>query len=740
MQSFYPRSADTGAKPTLKPEDVWRAVCLIPEGMDPAQMCQPEPERKSSLVLLREPRKRLGGTSSRRAPSRPQRPPLRGSSPNEDAPPNRSDRRTESHRSAPVATAPSRCGGTEAEPVVPMRRAREPVAVPAPARHREESECVQGTRSAQSIPTGSTSLVELIDRGTYGMGPAGRRAPSRAPSASAGRAESLPPQAQARVWAAPSEEPRRGMWDQGTRASLEQAARASLTSRQSQLRARSAWAEGSERRTEDSDPWAAYFNPELRTSKEEAMPVWGKLPLRLKRERSQRPVKEGAAELTTGHIPVLRDESINCLLGGPDGTEGFYADGTFGRGGHSTEILRRLSDSGRLWAFDVDPNAIAVGRKLEELDQRFSMIHRPFADVHKSLPDGLELSGMLLDIGFSSPQVDDGGRGWSCYQDGPLDLRMNFKAGIPAWKWLQTATPGELAWVVYENGEDDDPILCHRIAEAALERQRRCGPYTSTLELSTCIQEVKRGLDDRRQHPAKLAFQGIRNFINQEMQQLADAMSAQFQRLKYGGRAVVITFKPREEQVLENWLRQNEDGWASPLASQVSPDRLGELFPLLSSVQPYAARRLMAPIRPSAEEVRRNSRSRSAMVHTFIKEPRRPPFQKLGPCLRSSGSSNGKPGDWLCTHCRGVNAAHNETCQKCVSSYVEVSKALGQGWSPRSVGQALKQNPHAPVVPCHRIVRADRSLGGYFGATSLEDAQVKTKADSSGGYLEDHGT
>ena len=207
-----------------------------------------------------------------------------------------------------------------------------------------------------------------------------------------------------------------------------------------------------------------------------------------------------------------------------------------------------MSGTGRLWSFDVDPNAIAVGRKLEELDERFSMIHRPFADVHKSLPDGLELSGMLLDIGFSSPQVDDGGRGWSCYQDGPLDLRMNFKAGIPAWKWLQTATPAELAWVVYENGEDDDPILCHRIAEAALERQRRCGPYTSTLELSTCIQEVKRGLDDRRQHPAKLAFQGIRNFINQEMQQLADAMAAQFQRLKYGGRAVVITFKPREEK------------------------------------------------------------------------------------------------------------------------------------------------------------------------------------------------
>ena len=174
------------------------------------------------------------------------------------------------------------------------------------------------------------------------------------------------------------------------------------------------------------------------------------------------------------------------------------------------------------------------------------MIHRPFADVDQCLPEDVELSGMLLDIGFSSPQVDDGGRGWSCYQDGSLDLRMNFEAGLPAWQWLQQVSGGELASVVYENGEDDDPIMCHRIAEAALERQRRLGPYTSTLELANCIEEVKGGLDDRRQHPAKLAFQGLRNFINQEMCQLAQAMEAMFRRLKFYGRAVIITFKPKE--------------------------------------------------------------------------------------------------------------------------------------------------------------------------------------------------
>ena len=590
---------------------------------------QPEP-RKPSLVFLREPRRRLGG-SAQRAPSRPQRPPseeVRAKP--EEVRPKPEVGAEAGHRSQPRPVAPERSRDLRHPTAPDLRPPAAAVAESPLIRTREERERVK------VLSSGSTSLVDLIDRGTYGMGPAGRRA------SSARRSDSVPPTVK-------KNGRQKGAWDQGTRASLDQARRAS---RGSQLRAKSAWTAREAQTPDVEDPWAAYFNPDMRAARD-ATPVWGKVPLRIGRDRSQRPaVREASAELTTGHIPVLRDESINCLLGGPDGDQGYYADGTFGRGGHSTEILRRLSVKGRLWAFDVDPNAVAVGRKLEELDERFSMIHRPFADVHESLPSGLELSGMLLDIGFSSPQVDDGGRGWSCYQDGPLDLRMNFKAGIPAWKWLQTATPGELAWVVYENGEDDDPILCHRVAEAALERQRRCGPYSSTLELSTCIQEVKRGLDDRRQHPAKLSFQGIRNFINQEMQQLADAMEAQFRCLKYGGRAVVITFKPREEQVLEHWLRQNEDGWASPLASQVSPDRLGELFPLLSTVQPYAARRLMAPIRPSPEEVRRNSRSRSAMVHTFVKEPRRPPFQGLAPCPRSS--TGGRPGDWLCA-CEGIH-------------------------------------------------------------------------------------
>lgn len=336
------------------------------------------------------------------------------------------------------------------------------------------------------------------------------------------------------------------------------------------------------------------------------------------------------ASLAVGHIPVLRDESINALLSGPDGADGSYVDGTFGRGGHSTEILRRLSADGRLWAFDVDPLAVHVGQKLMDSDRRFAIIHRPFADVHAALPKGLELSGMLIDIGFSSPQVDDGARGWSVDQDGPLDLRMNFESGVPAAKWLQTVGVSELAWVIRENGEDDDPILCARLAEAILERQRRCGQYTSTLQLGACVAEVKRHMDDRGQHPAKLVFQSIRTFLNQEMEQLRECLQAQFRRLKYGGRAVVVTFKPSEEAVLSRFLREHQDGWAHPLSRRVSPERLAELFPLLQKDLPYAVRRLGSPVRPSHREIELNRRSRSAMVHTLVKELRLPPPTSVG--------------------------------------------------------------------------------------------------------------
>jgi len=339
-------------------------------------------------------------------------------------------------------------------------------------------------------------------------------------------------------------------------------------------------------------------------------------------------------------------------------------------------------------------------------------VHRPFADVDAALPPEIELSGMLLDIGFSSPQVDDGARGWSCYQDGPLDLRMNFQAGVPAARWLQTAGVGEVASVLYENGEDDDPMLCSRMAEAILERQRRCGPYTSTLQLSTCVQEVKAGFDDRGQHPAKLAFQGLRNFINQEMQQLADALNNQFRRLKFGGRAVVITFKPREESVLVEFLREHEDGWASPLAKRIHPMRVVELFPLLQTSKPYAAQRYGTPIRTSGTEIDKNMRARSAMVHVLVKRPRRDPphgfdmaaalagigskpatgLQLVRPeppplepdtkyaSIRSvvsvndadaaagTGPDSGsplKPGDWICPRCSDINFARRTLCRLC---------------------------------------------------------------------------
>lgn len=336
--------------------------------------------------------------------------------------------------------------------------------------------------------------------------------------------------------------------------------------------------------------------------------------------------RQGAHGLTTGHIPAMRDEAINALLGSVLGADGIYADGTFGRGGHSSEILRRLSPKGRLIAFDVDPSAIQVGRVLMEKDPRFRIVHRPFADVDAVLPDGVELSGMLLDVGFSSPQVDEGGRGWSCLQQGPLDLRMNASAGAPASEWLQTVDTNELAWVLHELGEDDDPVLCQRVAEHVRMRHKSLGSYSSTLDFAKEVKDIKKDIDDRGTHPAKLVFQGVRMWVNQEIEQLLGALEAQFRRLRFGGRAVIVTFKAKEELVVERFLRMYEDGAAAPWVkkARLRPSHLAAIYPLLRTDTTFAARRAIRYERASYAEVERNRRARSAAVHVLEKVPRVP--------------------------------------------------------------------------------------------------------------------
>eukprot|EP00747_Dinoflagellata_sp_TGD_P057981 gnl/TRDRNA2_/TRDRNA2_150902_c1_seq1.p1 gnl/TRDRNA2_/TRDRNA2_150902_c1~~gnl/TRDRNA2_/TRDRNA2_150902_c1_seq1.p1 ORF type:complete len:415 (+),score=76.22 gnl/TRDRNA2_/TRDRNA2_150902_c1_seq1:2-1246(+) len=351
------------------------------------------------------------------------------------------------------------------------------------------------------------------------------------------------------------------------------------------------------------DPWTNFMKgSELRAG----IPLAP--PLRTKEMQPRR-----SPQLCVGHIPVLLHETIDALLG--PGLEGIYVDGTFGRGGHTTEILKRLPPNSRLVAFDVDPTAIAVGRELERRDPRFQIVHRPFADVGDVLR-GQQLAGVMIDIGFSSPQVDEQHRGFSVVDDGPFDLRMNQEGGKPMSEWMLTARPEEVAWIIREHGEDDDGIMPLRIADAVLEEQRRTGAYKSTLDIAEVIRQVKHGMDDRGQHPAKLSFQSFRIFINHEMEQLSSFMEGAVPLLRPGANCVVITFKRPEATIVKRFIRDHEEP-PSSLEKAVSPQRLKELYPLLQTSKPFAVRQPCAPMVPKADEIEKNRRCRSSMTHVI---------------------------------------------------------------------------------------------------------------------------
>lgn len=351
-----------------------------------------------------------------------------------------------------------------------------------------------------------------------------------------------------------------------------------------------------------ADVWATF-----RAKAEERAGVPLPAPMGLKGRAGSPPPRP---QLRTGHVPVLLSQTLDALFA--PGHSGIYVDGTFGRGGHSTEILKRLPPGSRLVAFDVDPSAIAVGRELEQMDPRFTIVHRPFADIGEVL-HGERLAGAMIDIGFSSPQVDEQHRGFSVVEDGPLDLRMNPRCGRPFSDWLLHATPEEIAWIVREWGEDDDPIMAMRIAEAVSDKQRQCGEYRSTLDLAESIRQVKMGQDDRGQHPGKLAFQSFRVFINNEMAQLDAWMQNTLPLLQKGARAVVITFKRPEAAFVKRFLREHEE--PHPSLEQAGVERLLDLYPLLRTAKPFAVRQPCPPMTATAAEIAMNRRSRSSMVH-----------------------------------------------------------------------------------------------------------------------------
>jgi len=321
-----------------------------------------------------------------------------------------------------------------------------------------------------------------------------------------------------------------------------------------------------------------------------------------------------------GHVPALCNPTVEAAMPAvKEAADGTYVDCTFGRGGHSAALLARLSDQGRLFAFDVDPEAVDVARRLEQQDSRFCIIHRPFGDLAEALPVDVELSGVLMDLGVSSPQLDEPERGFT---GGPLDMRMNPQQGEPASRVLEGLSSREFAWILREYGEDKDPLLAARIAEGLHVWQERRGPFRNSEELREAVARLKRGLDDRSQRPEKLTFQAVRMWINQEAWQLQRVLEASFERLRYGGRCAVIVFKRSETMLLLRFASAHEE--PDPELVEGWPRRrLFQLYPLLGTSKSWCLRQVCEPIAPTEQELLYNNRSRSARTYVFEKRRRR---------------------------------------------------------------------------------------------------------------------
>ena len=267
------------------------------------------------------------------------------------------------------------------------------------------------------------------------------------------------------------------------------------------------------------------------------------------------------------HKTVLLDEAVEGLITDPDGV---YVDGTFGRGGHSRLVLSQLSDKGRLIGIDKDPYAIATANELKEEDGRFDIHHGSFAEVN--LVNGEDLvDGILLDLGVSSPQLDDPERGFSFMNDGPLDMRMNYSVGESAAQWLARAEEQEISKVIWEYGEDR---FSRRMARAIVH-EREEAPILTTRRLANIIAGAcpKR---EKGKHPATRAFQAIRIHINRELDDLIDCLDHALEKLKPGGRLVVISFHSLEDRIVKRFIRKQEKGDDLPSWLPVREDQLNK--------------------------------------------------------------------------------------------------------------------------------------------------------------------
>lgn len=293
------------------------------------------------------------------------------------------------------------------------------------------------------------------------------------------------------------------------------------------------------------------------------------------------------------HVSVLLAESVSALSVRADGS---YLDGTFGRGGHSREILSLLSPSGQLMAVDKDPAAEASAKALAD-DSRFKFVAGSFADISDFVSDG-SLDGILLDLGVSSPQLDDAARGFGFNGDGPLDMRMDTRSGMTAAEWIASAPEQEIADVIKTYGEER---FAKRMA-SAIVKVRVDTPITGTRQLASIIAEANPKWEPNK-HPATRAFQAIRIFINRELEDLELALSSMVDKLVIGGRLVVISFHSLEDRIVKRFMRDQARGVQLPRHVPVVDSDAGKTLNLIGKA-----------IKPSDEEVARNPRSRSAVM------------------------------------------------------------------------------------------------------------------------------
>ncbi|AVX39512.1 TPA: 16S rRNA (cytosine(1402)-N(4))-methyltransferase RsmH [Yersinia enterocolitica] len=309
--------------------------------------------------------------------------------------------------------------------------------------------------------------------------------------------------------------------------------------------------------------------------------------------------KNKVVDNTYKHTSVLLDEAVNGLN---IRNNGIYIDGTFGRGGHSRLILSQLGPEGRLIAIDRDPQAIEAAKSIT--DPRFSIVHGPFSDLAhyvRELDLVGRINGILLDLGVSSPQLDDPERGFSFMRDGPLDMRMDPSRGLSAAEWLMKASADDIAWVLKTFGEER---FAKRLAKAIVERNLT-QPMTRTKELADLIANAS-PFREKHKHPATRSFQAIRIYINSELEEIERALDGAHEVLAPEGRLSVISFHSLEDRIVKNFIRQHSRGPQVPAGLPLTEAQLRSMG--------GRTIKSIGKMMPADAEVAENPRARSSVL------------------------------------------------------------------------------------------------------------------------------